>query len=500
MTNRLPEPHDTPSPATDAEPPASATPAPAPATTPTTDALAPAVGRTRWGPIVVVALAMLMVTLETSLSAVTLPAIGQDLGVPVGATTWVLLAHSLPMAALSIPAGRWVDHADHRAVFLLAVTGVGLTSVLASVAPSFWLLLTARVLQGVTGALVVAVYMPIVAGSVRVEQRGRALGYVATIMPVGSMAGSSLGGLLADAAGWRPVFLIKLPVLLVVLWLGHRLLARGRAGLPAPDRSTLADALLLGGAVTTLLLALQRVPEGQAPLAGLLAVVAAGLAVWWARLGSSRPVIALVRRPAYALPLLSVLLMGSFVGLSLFLLPFFVAEVLDHGPATMGVAMMFFVGGLALGSPISGALADRLPARLMVAAGGAMSLGGMVSTLALGPGAGLADLSWRLALIGLGQAVCHVPTNTALLAAAPPDLIGTSGGVSATVRTVAFTVGPAVAALAYAVADGGAEGFRAGVVVLAVLQALGVLVGVAGAHPARTARAARPARTRGGVG
>ncbi|WP_219503126.1 MFS transporter [Nonomuraea ceibae] len=433
----------------------------------------------RWGPILAMGLAMLMVTLEMSLASVTLPAIGTELGVGSAATKWVILAYALPAAALAIPLGRWVDHADARAVFLLAVTGVGLTSLVTAAAPAFWILLAARFLQGVMGALVAAVYMPIVAASVRPEQRGRALGYVATIMPVGSLAGAPLGGLVADGWGWRPVFLIKLPVLVLVLWLGGRLLPRGKGGLPAPGRSLLGDTLVLGGAVTALLLALDRIEVGAVAAAAVLAVLTVVLTAWWVRLRSSRPIIKLARRPAFGLPLLSLLLMASYIGLTLFLLPFYVSDVLHGGAGMMGLSMLFFIGAVALGSPISGWLADRYPPRLVLGAGGALTLAGTVSMLTLGQDAGVADLAWRLALVGIGQSLFNVPVNTAMLAATPPGMIGTGAGVGMTVRTLAFTVGPSLAALAYGLASGGAAGFRTGVIVLAVLQAAGLAAGIA---------------------
>ncbi|GAA2630687.1 MFS transporter [Actinomadura fulvescens] len=433
----------------------------------------------------VTALAMLMVTLELSLSSVTLPAIGSELDVGSAATKWVILAYALPTAALAIPLGRWVDHADARKVFLYAVTGVAISSVLAAAAPTFWLLVVARVLQGVLGAAVAAVYMPIVAASVPPERRGRALGYVATVMPLGAMAGTSIGGFVADGLGWRPVLLLKLPILVVVLWLGYRVLPRGEGALPRPDRALYSDTLILGGAVTALLLAFDRVEADAFALAAVLAVIAIGLGVWWTRLPSSRPILTLSRRPAFGLPLLGLLLLASYIGLTLFLLPFYVSDVVDGGPSMMGLALMFFVGAFAAGSPISGNLADRFPVRLVATAGAALSLAGTLLTLTLGPDAGVVDLAWRLALIGLGQSLFNVPNNTAILAATPPDMVGAGSGVSMTVRTLAFTVGPSLAALAYTLGGSGAGGFRAGVILIAVLQAAGLLAAVA-ARPARS--------------
>ncbi|MFD9909478.1 MFS transporter [Streptomyces sp. NPDC059063] len=428
--------------------------------------------RTRWAPVAVMALAMLMVTLELSLSSVTLPAIGEGLGVGSAAAKWVLLAYGLPTAALAIPAGRWSDLVDVRAVFLLAVPAIGLTSVLAALAPNLPVLLAARVLQGVAGAVVAALYMPVVAASVAPEQRGRAMGFVATVMPLGAMGGASLGGAVVDAYGWRPVFLLKLPVLIVVVWLGARLIPRGDKGLAAPSRALVGDGLVLGGTVAALLVALDRIDADAPVAAGLFAAVALAGAVWWARLRTARPVLGLLRRPAVGLSVLALFLSGSIVGLSYFLLPFYVSEVLDAGASLTGLAMMFFIGAVALTASFGGALADRFPKRLVGAVGAAVCGVGVLSMLTLGLDAGLWDIGWRLAVTGAGQALFGTPVSLAILEAAPAELVGTAGGVTNTFRTLAFTVGPALAALAYGVGGGGVPGFRTGIVLLAVLQFL----------------------------
>ncbi|MFE0136940.1 MFS transporter [Streptomyces sp. NPDC059037] len=431
---------------------------------------------TRWAPVAVMALALLMVTLELSLSSVTLPAIGSELDVGTGATQWVLLAYALPTAALAIPAGRWTDRVDLRALFLFAVPAVGLSSVLAAVAPNFPLLVAARVLQGVASALVGALYLPVVAATVRPDQRGRAMGYIATIMPLGSMGGSSLGGLVADAYGWRPVMLMKIPVLIVVIWLGARFIpSTGRQGLTRPDRSLVGDGLVLGGALTAFLVGFDRIEAGQPVVAALFGAAGAALAACWTRMRSAAPVIGLLRRGPIGLPMLALLLTGTFVGLSYFLLPFYIADVLDRGAAMTGLAMVFFIGSVALCSPFSGRLADRLPGRYLGAGGLFLVIVGLLSMLTLGPGAGLLDIGWRLAVIGVGQALFGTPVNASILAATPPDMVGTSGGAGNTFRTLGFTLGPAIAALSYGLGGGGSSGFRTGVVVLALLQAAGVV-------------------------
>lgn len=439
-----------------------------------TEAMTPR--RTKWAPVAALGLAMLVVTSEMTIPAVTLPGIGADLAVSPSATAWVLLAYALPMAALAIPAGRWADGADVRAAFALSMVGVAVASVLVGLAPAFWLVVTGRLLQGAAGALIVAVYMPIITTSVLPEQRGRAIGFVITIMTVGAMAGVPLGGLIADVWGWRAVFLVKLPVVIAVLWVGLRTITRiPHRGLPRPGAALVREALLLGGAVAVLLLAFEEV-DARPLVAAALAVGAIGLATWWSRLSASRPVLGLVRTPAFGITLISLLAVTFTGGLVAFLLPYFVSDVLRAGPDVTGVALLFFVGAMAPLSAAAGALADRLGNRVLAIAGSAVSLVAMLLMLTLDEASGLGDMAWRLVVLGVGAALYNPAINAAMLAAAPAGSEGVAGGAGMTVRTIAMTVAPAASALTWTVAGGGVPGFRSGIVMITVAVAVGLLV------------------------
>jgi MFS transporter, DHA2 family, multidrug resistance protein len=439
-----------------------------------TEAITPR--HTKWAPVAALGLAMLVVTSEMTIAAVTLPGIGADLAVSPSATAWVLLAYALPMAALAIPAGRWADGADVRAAFALSMVGIMVASVLVGVAPAFWLVVAGRLLQGAAGALIVAVYMPIITTSVVREQRGRAIGFVITIMTVGAMAGVPLGGFIADVWGWRAVFLVKLPVVVAVLWVGLRTITRiPNRGLPRPGVALVREALLLGGAVAVLLLAFEEV-DVRPLVAAALAMSAIGLAVWWSRLSASGPVLGLVRNPAYGIALLSLLAVTFTGGLVAFLLPYFVSDVLRAGPDVTGVALLFFVGAMAPLSAAAGALADRFGNRAMAIAGSAVSLVAMLLMLTLDADASLVDMAWRLSVLGVGAALYNPAINAAMLAGAPAGSEGVAGGVGMTVRTIAMTVAPAATALAWTVAGGGVAGFHSGVVMITAAVAVGLLV------------------------
>jgi hypothetical protein len=129
---------------------------------------------TRWGAVVAVGVAIVLAALDMTIVAVALPAIGAELSAPPAVTQWVSLAYFLPMVALAIPVGRWLDRVRIRAAFPLAVVGFAVTSLMITAAPALWAVLAGRVLQGVFGALIGVLGFPVVAAAVRPEQRGRA--------------------------------------------------------------------------------------------------------------------------------------------------------------------------------------------------------------------------------------------------------------------------------------------------------------------------------------
>lgn len=433
---------------------------------------------TRWAAVATLALATLIIASELTMSAFALPLIGAEFGVAPNVTAWVLLAYSLPMAALAISAGRWVDSSDFRAVFLFSLIAVGATSVLAAAAPSFELLIAARVLQGLVSALFLGVFLPIINASVRAEERGRAMGAVTTIMMLGSIALAPVGGFVAELYGWREVFLVKLPLLIPVLWLGYRTLPGGadprRPRLARPDSSMLWETLLIGSAATGALLALEWAAE-HTLLAAALMLLAIATGLWWTRLRASQPLIALLRRSAFGLPLLALLLTSSIIGLVVFLLPFFIVDVMGKGPKFLGLLVLLFVSAASLISPLAGSLADRCGPLPIAAGGGALILAGMLSLLALDADASALALGWRMLFLGVGMALFNAPTMTAILKAAPAGQTGVAGGVSGIARTLGNTLGPAACALAWNLAGGGIAGLHAGVIALSALSAAGFL-------------------------
>mgnify|MGYP003775793025 CR=1 FL=1 len=445
----------------------------------------------RWSTVVVVSIAVVLTALDMTIVAVALPGMGAELGAGPSGMQWVLLGYLLPLVALSLPAGRWLDRVGPLAGFRLAVAGFGLASALVAAAPELVTLVGARVVQGGFGALISVLSLPLVAGAVRAEHRARAMSIVLTLIPLSGVVGPALGGLLTDTVGWRTIFLINLPVVAVALALSGRTIPAGppgRTGLVRPDRAALADAAVLGVGTTALVLAMDLLGDPQpafAPAAALAAVAAVAITAWTRR-RHARPVLALLGRPTVGSSLVGLLVTVAGVGAVNFLVPYALAGTATA--ATTGVVLLVLSAAMALTSPPAGLLADRLGTAPVVLAGAVLVLAG-ACWLLVTPAAPLA-LVGPLALIGAGNGLFAGPNAARMLDATPPGEMGATSGLSSLVRTFGFTVGPALAATIWTATGGG--GVAGGAVLLVTLAAVGVLAALPRRRVARRPTAGLP--------
>ncbi|MFF9135853.1 MFS transporter [Streptomyces sp. NPDC014806] len=194
--------------------------------------------------------------LDMNIVTVALADIAGGLHVSAATAQWAVLGYQLPVVALLLPAGRWLDGVGMRPAVLGAVAGFALCGALAAAAPWAAWLIAARLAQGACGA-VLFVLMPVLASrAVRPERRGRAMSVPATLGPLGAVTGPAVGGLLLDHVGWPAVFLVKLPLCAAALWVTWRVMpgegergrdrrrevfAAGPAGPAAGVRRAVAD-------------------------------------------------------------------------------------------------------------------------------------------------------------------------------------------------------------------------------------------------------------------
>ncbi|MGP4022736.1 MFS transporter [Actinomadura sp. 3N407] len=428
--------------------------------------------RNHWWPVAGSGLVVFMATLDTSIVAVALPALERDFGVRTSATEWVVLGYLLPLIALTLPAGRWLDRTGPRSALLLAVAGFTLSSLAAGLAPAFAHLVVARVAQGVFAAVLFAVIPSITIRAVGPDQAGRASALVMTLGPLGAVSGPPLGGLITQAWGWPWIFYINIPVGVVVTAIALTTLTPD--SLRLPDRTFFAETALLGTAAVALLLALSVSASHGLPY---LTVALAGvppLLIWW-RTRTSEPLRALLRIPMASAPVKAIMLNALVISLVEFLAPFYLQRTLHLSPIATATAILAFPVAMVAAGPVGGFLGDRWGTSRTAALGAAVTTLGVLLLVPVAAGWDPSNLSWRLAVIGAGTGLFAGPSFAMLMSNAPPDLQGTAGAAQSLARQLGFSLGPALATTTWALSDYTLTGMRTAFA-LATLTALTALL------------------------
>jgi MFS family permease len=426
----------------------------------------------QWWLVVAAGLAVFMASVDLSIVTVALPVIERDLGLSTSAAEWVVLAYLLPLAGLALPSARWLDTVGRRPALSFSLTGFALASLAAGLAPDLGWLIGARLAQGSFGALLFALVPALATTAVRPEARGRAMGLITTLGPLGLISGPVLGGLLVDGPGWPWIFFVNLPVSLAVLLVGLRLLPTDLP-LRVPDLTWFAEAGLLSVAVAALLLALTLTAE-HGPVWLLLAAVAVPVLGGWLGLPVSRPVRRLLRTPGVGAPHLALAGAATAIGVVFFIAPFFLQRALGESAATAGVTLLAFPAGMALTGPIGGFLGDGWGWRRTALLGAALFTIGLLLLAPMDASWELGDVAWRLFLAGCGNGLFNAPNMAIAMSQAPPPLLATTGATTSLARQLGFAFGPALATVTWGLSSYRPESMTAPVLLATACSAVSV--------------------------
>jgi EmrB/QacA subfamily drug resistance transporter len=397
-----------------------------------------------------------MALLDSTVVNVALPTIGKDLNASLAGLQWTVTAYTLTLAGLILLGGSLGDRLGRRRIFLIGVIWFALASALCGLAPNIYVLIAARVLQGVGGALLTPGSLAIIQASFVPEDRPRAVGAWSGLGGVAAAVGPVLGGWLVQTAGWQWVFFLNLPLAVAVVAVTVRHVPETR------DTSVrggfdVAGAVLAALALTGITYALIEAPEkaskAGAAVAGLLGV-AAGVAFVLVERRRTRapdkitamlPLDVFASRQFSVINVITFLVYGAFGGL-LFLLVLQLQVVSGFSPLKAGTALLPVTVLMLTLSARSGALAQRIGPRWLLTIGITGAAIGMGLMMRIGPHASyLTDVLPAVVIFGLGLCLTVAPLTATVLASADVRHAGVASGVNNAVARAAGLV--AVAAL-----------------------------------------------------
>jgi EmrB/QacA subfamily drug resistance transporter len=404
--------------------------------------------RTRWLALVVLCLGNLMIVLDTTIVNVALPSIREDLGFSQTALAWVVNAYLLTFGGFLLLGGRLGDLYGHRRLFLAGVGLFTLASITCGLATTQGLLVGARAIQGVGGAVVSAVALSLIMTLfTETGERAKAMGVFGFVMAGGGSIGVLLGGVLTDLLSWHWIFLVNVPIGIAVYVLTMRLV-------PASRGMSTERHLDVPGAVTVtaaLMLAVFAIVKGNdagwtsARTLGLLAVSAVLLGLFlWIESRVTAPLMPLrlfrLRNLATANVVGVLWAAGMFAWF--FLSALYMQLVLGYSSLQVGLAFLpatVIMAAFSLG--LSAKLVMRFGIRLPLSLGlGLASIGLVLFARAPVGGSFWIDVFPSMILLGFGAGMAFNP----VLLAAMSDVEQNEAGLASGVVNTAFMMGGAL--------------------------------------------------------
>ena len=383
---------------------------------------------------------------------VALPSTASDLKIDLPSVQWVVIGFSLTISALLLPMGRMSDIIGRKRVYVLGSLVMVLGAAGAGFAPNLWVLLVARVVQGCGAAMTQGTGMAIMTQVFPARERGRAIGLIMTTVGVGAVAGPAIGGLVVDLLSWRAVFLLNIPLGLAGV-LATLAVLRSWESERAPGKTNFdwTGAVLSTGMMVSLLLGLtlaHKTGWTSAPI--LTALVLSGalfvVFIWW-ELRCRTPMLDLsfFRFRIFSFGVSAAFL--TFLGSSsvLFLMPFYLQNVLGYSPKVAGLAIVPGALCMAVMGSVSGVLSDKFGWRWFTVGGMMLTTAGLLVLTRLTETSSLWMVMPGLILMNTGMGTFYSPNASSVLSSVARESYGVVSGFLNLVRNSANVISLAIA-------------------------------------------------------
>ncbi|MFI7606493.1 MFS transporter [Micromonospora sp. NPDC049366] len=423
--------------------------------TPPPAGIDPADERRRWKALGVGLAAAFMTLLDISIVNVALPSLDRALHASPSDLQWVLSGYALTFGLALVPAGRFGDARGRRNAFVFGIALFTVTSALAGLAPNATWLVIARLLQGAAAGIVNPQVTGVIQEMFRAPERGRPFGLLGATIGISTAIGPLLGGLLialgGEEHGWRYVFFVNIPVGIITVILGWRLLPARPKEHADRHRLDPVGVVLLGLGVLLVLLPLVQEQQWRTPWkwalipAGLLVLLAFAL---WERRYARRTTplfdLRLFGFRSYALgALIGLVYFGGFTAI-FFIYTLFLQNGHGYSPLIAGLAITPFALGSAASSAVSGRFVNRL-GRPMVAAGLLAVVVGLTATALALRWFPHTPAPWvtaaPLLIAGLGSGLVIAPNQTLTLSQVPVPQAGSGAGMLQTGQRIGAAAG-----------------------------------------------------------
>ena len=428
-----------------------------------------------------------MAFLDGTVVNVALPDIGKDLNASTSALQWILNGYLLTLASLILLGGSLGDRLGRRRVFQAGVALFTVASLGCAAAPTVELLILARLVQGIGGALLTPGSLAIIQASFRPADRARAIGAWSGLGGVATAFGPLLGGWLIAAISWRAIFLINLPIGVFVFLAATR-------HVPESSDPTATGKLDLSGAALAAIglggstYALIEAPEGMSAAVVVTALIGIGALIGFfvqeARTPNPMLPLSIFRSRQFSAANGVTFVVYAALGVVFFLLVSFLQISLGYTPVEAGASTPPITALMLVGSARAGAMAQRIGPRIPLTIGPLIITVGLLLMLRINPGDSYVGYVLPAVFVfGLGLTFVVAPVTATVLAAVDSSHAGIASGVNNAVARVAgllaVAVIPVIAGLSgdkFYEPSHMTHGFHVGMIACAILTLIGAAV------------------------
>ena len=410
----------------------------------------------KWLIIVITSLSAFMATLDGSIVNIALPVLSRELHVSIDTVQWIVTAYLLTISIMLLIWGKLSDLYGKRLIFSGGFLVFALGSGLCSFAQSLTFIVIARILQALGASAMMGLSQAIVTGTFPPTERGRALGVLGTMVALGSLVGPSLGGILVHAFGWPSIFLINIPIgvigFICALTLIPEIFEKQK------DKTfDIGGTALFVFSMLVLFLALLFAQEGKLPLIWLVPAVVISLTVLWLFIRTERrsrnPLldVGLFRVHEFSTGLAAAYL--TFIGMNAttLFIPFYLQSLLGFDAMKAGLIISAYPIAMAVFSPLSGWLSDRISYRPLTVTGMTLATTGFVLLATINETTSIPKIVALMALLGMGGAIFMSPNTSSVMGCVPRAQLGIAGGTNALFRNLGMVSGTTFSVLIFSV-------------------------------------------------
>ena len=383
-----------------------------------------------------------MIFIDGTAVNVALPVLQRDLQAPFASVVWVVEGFSLFLSALILIGGSLGDIFGRRLIFGIGIAAFTLASIGCAAAPNVELLVVARCAQGIGGALATPGSLALISAAFSGAARGRAIGTWSAFSVVISAVGPVFGGWLVQAASWRWIFLLNVPIAVAVVAI---LLLRVDESHDdgAPRQVDIWGAVLATIGLGALVYGLIRLQGGTLNAVGLLSsgfgvIILVAFVGVEARVRAPMIALSLFRVRPFAIANIYTLLLYAALGGSFYFVPFDLINVQGYTPAAAGAAMLPITVIMFSLSRFAGGLVARVGAGVLLAGGAALAVAAFIAFAAIGVGRPYwVSVFPAVLLFGFGAAAFVAPLTTLVMGAVESTHAGVASGINNAVSRTA---------------------------------------------------------------